>query len=297
MATPTISDKFKAALTNSVEATLRRSLVMLHGGSGVGKTCAAMTISEQLPELPAPAPVEITDTVLLGIDRGAADSLAGVGVKVKHYIDFNVLVELCDGNPVTALNEAAKIVAVLIQTEGVKNLVVDAFSTYVGKVVIYYDGKPAEFKSINGSFDGNAFYRRVLTVGKAAYDMLLKLPCNVVFLSHTKVDAAVTAQGAAKDRAEWEAKAGGLAMAGKLEIDVVGQSAKLLTNESSIIMPLEAKVSPEGKVTRKFIIEDYSQTYQVKNRFAPFLSKTEEPNLNKVFKKIRLGIDSKFATK
>lgn len=293
MATPTIADKYKAALSNSTEAVLARSLVMMHSGSGVGKTCAAMTISEQCPELPSEKMVEISDVAHLGIDRGAADSLPGVGIQVKHYINFNTMVDLCDGNVITAMNESAKIIAAWIAAGEVKHLIVDAFSTYIGKLVVYYDGKPQEFKSQNGSFDGNSFYRRILTMGKAAYTMLLALPCNVVFLSHTKVDAVATAQGAAKDRAEWEQKAGGVAMQGKLEIDIVGQTAKLLTNESSIIMPMDYKLSDTGKMNRWFVIEDYSQTYQVKNRFAPFLAKQEPPNLNKLFKKIKAGIATK----
>lgn len=286
-----IHEKYAAALSESNDAVLQRSLFIIHGGALSGKTCLGMTISEQCPPLPSEKPVTITDTAHFGIDRGAADSLPGVGINCKHYIDFNKLLALCSGNPIEASNAAVQIVA----GWPVKNVIVDTLSMFLTHTTTYYEGRPSDFMS-KGSFDGQMFYRKVLTVGKDFYKSWASLPMNVVFLSHTKVDAGQFATGTGAERAKLEAAAQGPGGAGKLELDIVGASQKLLINESSIIASLDVtKPTMGGAAKRELILEDPSEMYQVKNRFGAFLNKREPANLLAMVNKIKAGISSRMA--
>lgn len=185
---------------------------MTYGPSGVGKSFSALTFSRKCPAslshvIPkevkaAGEPALLDDLLWIGWDDGATLGFAQQGVSVP-------LIDVAKTEPQDLLRTIDEIVA-LAKVEAPKRhaIVIDTVSELDSKIISYVENVER--------LDGHDKWASVASKHKRFFGPLMRLPCHVLFLCHSKAEMEVTGgsqsaqQQAAQQRRKLAATGGSL---------------------------------------------------------------------------------------
>ena len=260
--------KATSRVTSNRTAGLRKKRVVAHGPPGSGKTFFAASLSKSWPKsLPAKKWTKLSDVLWVPFDSGALDGLLEQKIEVPS-IDVDAILE--EEDVLGALEEITDIV----YDESPEIVVVDTVSKLDKEFLGFWNENAPLAKG--GAKDGYAIYREVLATHRRFHANFDALPCDVIFLCHSKPRP---------ESADRKQRAGGLPGMSDIDMDLTGQALNIYRQDSSLVVSIEAVPVGNGKFQR-FAWTTPHKGFEAKNRFQVSLDEKEPAHLGKMYAKI-----------
>jgi hypothetical protein len=284
---PTTSFSFGSGfIEDSITTAMDEFSMTIHGPPGHGKTFCALSASKYWPEV-FTKPVALHDILHVGFDRNALAGAAELGIRVPAVDTRKVLREGGARDMLDLLSKLGNEIIPDAINHGVETVIVDTVSRMDRQLVEYWTINCPTSKS--GTPDTRAKWTMLAHTHSRFLSQLRTMPVNLIFCCHSKAliesDTKEGQDQALRNRAT--------ATPGPDDIvpEITGQSLNLYTGDVSMEFVLMASPKALGKGFDRWLYPYGAKGFRAKNRWQQTLAEKEEPNLNKLFAKIRNRIN------
>jgi hypothetical protein len=265
---------------------LRRFIVCIHGAMASGKTFLAASADPSFPsKLPAAKMVSLDKTLWIAADQDATAGFAHNKLRVRsisipNLMGIEKLWRAAGFSRPPSVMEASKYAldtAQELALDGIiENVVVDTVTTWDLHLISYHEVKYAAHPNQYEAFKHNRAAHALI------HTKLVASGANIIYLFHTRAVGDDTKNEKSKNVSVLVA--GGA----KFVPDVTGQAPKFYKHDATLQLVMKATRAPGKKtLSRKVLTSVNDEGMECKNRFEGVLDHEEEPNLRRIFGKIR----------
>lgn len=244
----------------------------LYGPPGHGKTVAAASAARNFPQtIPNKGPiVKLEGILFLQADRGGTDSLRSLGLAAD-------VINISKYTTVHSIRQIINAAAEYVKTNGIETLIIDTLSSLDNALLA----------DLTPKFDsGKKFglYQTLLAEHLDTLRTLRSLPCNVVFLCHSKAKATFK-EGEFAEAAQVKELATETPGEFSVRMDLNGKMHEHIMAQCSIVIPTIAEKIGNREPDYCLYPNGYSG-FQAKTRYKCFANK-EKPNLYEMFQRVK----------
>lgn len=290
--------KHRGAMTTAAALTFTRSLVLIYGTPGSGKTTLFLTASKHFKGFRTQEDIQkgglifCSDLCLIQVDPGGSDGFKSMGYDC-HVVDYRkILDEVPDPDKAMSIS-----ISLAKELQGVEFWGLDTVSQLNDDKIAYLAANEQLYTSEGGNVNTMAMWILLIEMHKAVYREFMDLSGVKFALAHAKVltddillggDLKTQRQKTEKALMDRKDK---VSMPGNpsITIDITGKSKDIWQRLNSLQIFIRVVEPTPGKPLVRELNTEYSGVVDasVKSRFSFLLGGKPEFHLGRIIEKIR----------